>query len=88
MLGEQGFTAWAKRVNLSDDAQSTIAQVRNSDPARRAGGGRSNITGRYPGRKMGVTIQFESSSYAGLLRDPYRQRQMGVVRRLALFEKA
>ena len=60
MLSEQGFAAWAKRVNLSEDAQSTIAQVRNSDPARRVGGGRSNVTGRYPSRKMGVTIQFES----------------------------
>ena len=60
MLSEQDFAAWAKRVNLSDDAQSAIAQVRRSDPARRVGGGRSNVTGRYPSRKMGVTIQFES----------------------------
>ena len=28
MLSEQDFAAWAKRVNLSDDARSTIAQVR------------------------------------------------------------
>src|ERR1700733_15984330 len=60
MLSEQDFAAWAKQVNLSDDAQSTIARVRNSDPARRVGGGRSNVSGRYPSRKMGVTIQFES----------------------------
>jgi putative transposase len=60
MLSEQDFAAWAKQVSLSDDAQSTIAQVRNSNPARRVGGGRSNVTGRYPSRKMGVTIQFES----------------------------
>ena len=60
MLSEQDFAAWAKRINLSDDAQSAIAQVRRSDPARRVGGGRSNVTGRYPSRKMGVTIQFES----------------------------
>src|SRR6202167_1281629 len=60
MLSEQDFAAWAKRVNLSDDDQSTIPQVRNSDPARRVGGGRSNVPGSYPSRKMGVTIQFES----------------------------
>ena len=60
MLSEQDFAAWGSRVNLSDDAQSTIAQIRGSDPARRVGGGRSNVTGRYPSRKMGVTIQFES----------------------------
>jgi len=37
-----------------------IDQIRSSDPARRVGGGRSNVSGRYPSRKMGVTIQFES----------------------------
>ena len=60
MLSEQDFAAWAKRIDLSDQAQSVVAHIRHSDPARRVGGGRSNVTGRYPSRKMGVTIQFES----------------------------
>ena len=60
MLSEQDFAAWAKRIGLSDEALSVVAHVRCSDPARRVGGGRSNVTGRYPSKKMGVTIQFES----------------------------
>src|SRR5215471_1471091 len=60
MLSEQEFAAWAKRIGLSDEALSVVAHVRSSHPARRVGGGLSNVTGRYPSRKMGVTIQFES----------------------------
>jgi len=60
MLSEQDFAAWAKRMGLSAEALSVIARVRCSNPARRVGGGRSNVAGRYPSRKMGVTIQFES----------------------------
>ncbi len=60
MLSDQDFAAWAKGVGLSDEALSVVAHVRSSNPARRIGGGHSNVTGRYPSRKMGVTIQFES----------------------------
>jgi putative transposase len=60
MLSEPDFAAWTTRLDLSEQAQSVVAHIRHSDPARRVGGGRSNVTGRYPSRKMGVTIQFES----------------------------
>jgi hypothetical protein len=60
MLSEQDFAAWAMRLGLSDLAQSAIARIRSSEPSRRVGGGRPNVTGRYPSKKMGVTIQFES----------------------------
>ncbi|HME58135.1 MAG TPA: Mu transposase C-terminal domain-containing protein [Terracidiphilus sp.] len=60
MLSVQDFAAWAKRMGLTDEAVSVVAHVRCSQPARRVGGGHSNVTGRYPSRKMGVTIQFES----------------------------
>ena len=60
MLSDQDFAAWAKGVGLSNEALSVVAHVRCSNPARRVGGGHSNVTGRYPSRKMGVTIQFES----------------------------
>ena len=60
MLSDQDFAAWVKGVGLSDEALSVVAHVRCSNPARRVGGGHSNVTGRYPSRKMGVTIQFES----------------------------
>jgi putative transposase len=60
MLNEQDFALWVKLTNLPDPARSAIAHIRSSQPARRVGGGRGNVVGRYPSRKMGVTIQFES----------------------------
>lgn len=60
MLLDDDFLAWAKRVGLSEEARAVISNVRSSAPARRTGGGRRNVSGRYPSRKMGVTIQFES----------------------------
>ena len=60
MLSEQDFAAWALRNGIPETAQSVITQIRRSEPSRRVGGGRMNVVGRYPSRKMGVTIQFES----------------------------
>ena len=60
MLSEQDFAAWALRNRLPETTQSVITQIRRSEPSRRVGGGRMNVVGRYPSRKMGVTIQFES----------------------------
>lgn len=60
MLGNEDLLAWFQRVQLPEYGRSIIRQVRSSDPARRVGGGRRNISGRYPSKKMGVTIQFES----------------------------
>jgi transposase InsO family protein len=60
MLGNEELLAWFQRVRLPECGRSIIHQVRSSDPARRVGGGRRNVSGRYPSKKMGVTIQFES----------------------------
>jgi len=60
MLSEDEFQSWGGRLGLSGEALTAIAQIRGADPARRVGGGRENVSGRYPSRKMGVTIQFES----------------------------
>jgi TnsA endonuclease N terminal len=60
MLTETELAAWYERLNFSESTRAVIDQVRLSDPARRVGGGRSNVSGFYPSRKMGVTIQFES----------------------------
>src|SRR5438093_9541003 len=60
MLRDEEFVLWCKRLSLSREAQSAIATIRSAGPARRVGGGRQNVSGRYPSRKMGVTIQFES----------------------------
>lgn len=60
MLSDEEFRLWCRRTGLSQEAQDLIAKIRSSAPARRVGGGRENVSGRYPSRKMGATIQFES----------------------------
>lgn len=60
MLNETDFLLWCKRLKLTAQVQAAVAEVRSRNPARRVGGGRSNVPGQYPSRKMGVTIQFES----------------------------
>ena len=60
MLTENELGTWFSSNDVSAEARSAIARVRSSDPARRVGGGKRNVAGRYPSRKMRVTIQFES----------------------------
>lgn len=60
MLNGDDLLLWFRRLVLPERAQLTINQIRSSGPSRRVGGGRNNVVGRYPSRKMGVTIQFES----------------------------
>lgn len=60
MLDEQHFGGWSRRLALSKKAENLIRQIRLSEPARRVRSGRGNVSGRYPSRKMRVTIQFES----------------------------
>jgi putative transposase len=60
MLSETELLVWFRRLAVAERAQAAVRQVRSSDPARRGGGSRRNVCGRYPSRKMGVTIQFES----------------------------
>ena len=60
MLAKVDVLAWYERIGLSNDGRAEIERIRSSDPARRVGGGRRNVSGQYPSKKMGVTIQFES----------------------------
>ena len=60
MLSECELTAWCRRLNLNEQARTLIDKIRSSEPARRVNGNRSNVSGLYPSRKMGVSIQFES----------------------------
>jgi putative transposase len=60
VLNRDDLLTLYQRLGLSDEARSVIDQVRSSDPARRVRSGRGNVSGRYPSKKMGVTIQFES----------------------------
>ena len=60
MLSPEALEAWCNGIGVLPHARALMDRIRTSDPARRVGGGRSNVSGRYPSRKMGVTIQFES----------------------------
>lgn len=62
MLAEQQYWSWCQSLGFTQQTKALLDQIRSSPPARRVGGGSNNVTGRYPSRKMGVTIQFESHS--------------------------
>ncbi|MGA8729666.1 MAG: TnsA endonuclease N-terminal domain-containing protein [Terracidiphilus sp.] len=60
MFQPDDLSIYFQRLGLAERAHAVINQIRLCGPSRRVGGGRANVTGRYPSRKMGVTIQFES----------------------------
>ena len=60
MLDRVDLSLWYERLHLPEGARALIDQIRSSEPARHVGGGHSNVHGRYPSRKMGKIIQFES----------------------------
>lgn len=60
MLDGVDLSLWYQRLGVSESARELIHQIRSSEPARRVGGGHSNVHGRYPSRKMAKVIQFES----------------------------
>ncbi len=59
MLDKDEFLHWCQKLNLSEETRKVIEQVRSSDPARRVQSGCRSMSGTYPSKKMGVTIQFE-----------------------------
>ncbi len=60
MLNPDDFRLLCRRLDLSETAINVIEKIRESQPSRLVGGGKQNVSGRYPSKKMGVTIQFES----------------------------
>ena len=60
MLSDVAFDLWCRRLGLSETARRHIEQIRSSPPSRQVRSGTKNVSGRYPSKKMGVTIQFES----------------------------
>jgi putative transposase len=60
MLEKTDFDGWCDRLGLPDEVQALVHRIRNSPPTRAVGSFKGNVIGRFPSRKMGVTIQFES----------------------------
>ena len=54
------FQHWCQRLRLTASTCDVIAAIRAAPPSRRVQGRVSNVSGAYPSRKMGLTIQFES----------------------------
>ncbi len=60
MLSQQELSSWYERLRIPAQTRRLIDSIRSCQPARHVQSRRSNVSGRYPSRKMGVTIQFES----------------------------
>src|SRR5262249_60936493 len=60
MLTHQEFELWCEHLKFPSAIQSLIARIRAAEPARRVKSASGNVSGCYPSRKMGCTIQFES----------------------------
>lgn len=66
MLTELEFVSWCEMNNISKETMNYINNnIRHAHPARLVGGGEDNLSGRYPSKKMGVTIQWESGKVEG-----------------------
>ncbi len=59
-LTNEEFHAWCQRNHIASVTEMYLQRIRSSPPARRVRGRASNVSGRYPSVKMGVSIQFES----------------------------
>ena len=60
MLTDDGFQVWCLQNKIPAETKAYIERIRSSQPVRKVRSRASNISGRYPSRKMGRTIQFES----------------------------
>jgi transposase InsO family protein len=60
MLTADTYQEWLGRLELPEAGRAVIDQVRSSPPSRHVRSAGGNVSGRFPSRKMGVTIQFES----------------------------
>lgn len=59
-MTQEELTVWYEQTSISQAGRALVDRIRSSQPVRKVGSGRSNVCGRYPSRKMGVTVQFES----------------------------
>ena len=59
-MTSEAFHTWSQHLQLTPEREALISSIRSSRPIRHVSGRASNITGRYPSPKMGVSIQFES----------------------------
>lgn len=59
-MNSDEFEHWCRRLQLRTLSTNLISAIRTAQPSRRVQGRAKNVSGVYPSRKMGLTIQFES----------------------------
>ena len=59
-MNQREFQQWCQNLKLPNSTRELIESIRAAPPARRVQGRAGNVSGTYPSKKMGVTIQFES----------------------------
>jgi putative transposase len=61
-MAPAAFQQWCRARTLAPSACDYLSTIRGSQPVRRVTSRANNVSGAYPSRKMGVTIQFESQN--------------------------
>ncbi|CUB35086.1 MULTISPECIES: TnsA endonuclease N-terminal domain-containing protein [Bacillus] len=60
MFSEQEFQSWCILLDFTKETVSTIQKIRTSPPSRSVRSSKKNLSGKYPSKKMGMSIQYES----------------------------
>ena len=60
MLDDLQIDLLCRQMNATESGRLLVRRDRTFDPARRVGGGRSNVCVHYPSRKMEFVVQAES----------------------------
>lgn len=58
---DEEFSAWCQQHQIPPETERYLQRIRSSPPAHRVRGRASNVSGRYPSIKMGVSIQWQPS---------------------------
>ena len=61
-MAPAAFQQWCRARALAPSTCDYLSTIRGSQPVRRVTSRANNVSGAYPSRKMGVTIQFESQN--------------------------
>jgi putative transposase len=61
-MAPPAFELWCRARALTPSTCDYLSSVRGSQPVRHVTSRANNVSGAYPSRKMGVTIQFESQN--------------------------
>jgi putative transposase len=56
------FEQWCRARALPPSTRDYLLRLRGSQPVHHATSHANNVSGTYPSRKMGITIQFESQN--------------------------